>query len=325
MKRTINLIDDDRPGGIRSLLDDMANAGVWQSDDWQVRKVDPCKPIRLGDRFDTIVIHYSMAWRKLPMLALLRRTNPEARIVIVEHHYTQSFERAEVKKTGRFRKLLKLSYGIADKVIAVSPAQARWLRSVDVIDMHRLMTIPASRDYSRFLAIPRIERRDGPVIIGALGRMEHTKGFDLLIDALADLPADRYRLRIAGDGSARETLETLAIDLDNVEFVGHLDDPAPFLAGCDVLAMPSRAEAFGLVCAEAKAAGLPVIVSDVDALPDQARGCGVIVEAGDIDALRDAIQSMEDASSRIAYSRNARKSVVNAWSEFLSSWTRVLA
>ena len=56
----------------------------------------------------------------------------------------------------------------------------------------------------------------------------------------------RHRHRVgvdAGDGTARETLEELAAGLDNVEFVGHLDEPAPFLAGCDVLAMPSRTEA----------------------------------------------------------------------------------
>ncbi|MBT8083283.1 MAG: glycosyltransferase [Gammaproteobacteria bacterium] len=325
MKKIINLIDDARPGGIRSLLDDMAAAGLWAGDSWKVQAVDSCKPIRLDADYDVIVVHYSMAWRKLPALFLLRRAYPKARLVIVEHHYTKRFEQLHVASPRRFRTLLRLCYGLADQVIAVSMSQARWLRSAGIIDATKLETIPACRNYARFLSLPRVERAGGPIVIGALGRIEHAKGFDLLIRAFADLPTGQFRLRIAGDGSQREALQQLAANLEHVEFVGHLDDAAPFLASCDVLAMPSRHEAFGLVCAEAKAAGLPVVVSDVDALPEQAQGCGVIVAAEDVGALREALMHMTRASRLLGYSRNARKSVVNAWSDFLSSWSRVLA
>ena len=302
----------------------MAAAGIWSSDRWQIRTVNPCAPIRIDEHYDVIVVHYSMAWRKLPALLQLRLSQPDARLIIVEHHYTGSFEQLHVAHRRRFRTMLSWSYRLADRVVAVSLAQARWLQTARILGPEKLQTIPACRDYARFLEIPRAEKWRGPVVIGALGRIEHAKGFDLLIRAFAELPTALFRLRIAGDGSEREALQELANDLHHVEFVGHLDDPAPFLAGCDALAMPSRHEAFGLVCAEGKASGLPVIVSDVDALPEQANGCGQVVEAGSIEALRDAILHMAPPARRAAYSRRARQSVVNAWSDFLSDWSELL-
>lgn len=325
MKKTLNLVDDFQPGGIRSLLEDMSNAGIWPSDSWHVRTVNPCMPIRLDAHYDVIVVHYSMAWRKLSALTALRLRNPHARLVIVEHHYTASFEQHHVPNARRFRRLLRLSYRLADRVVAVSAAQARWMRSASLVDPAKLQTIPACRDYARFLAIPRVESNDGPTVIGALGRLVPAKGFDLLIRAFARLPAEDFRLRIAGDGEQRDELEALAADLEHVEFVGHLDDPAPFLADCDVLAMPSRHEAFGLVCAEGKAAGLPVIVSDVDALPEQAHDCGLVIESENVEALREAIMHVARPSRLERYRGRARKSVVNAWSQYLTAWSALLA
>lgn len=325
MKTIVNLIDDPRPGGIRSLLVDMSNAGVWRRENWEVRTVDPVRPIRVNKDCDIIVVHYSMAWRKLPALLLLRLGHRNARLIVVEHHYTQRFETQHVPSTRRFRLMLRLCYRLADLVVAVSLAQARWLCNAGIADPGKLEAIPVSRNYARFLAVPRREKPAGRLVVGALGRLEHAKGFDRLIEAFAGLPAGRFRLRIAGDGSQRERLVRLAAGLEHVEFVGHLDDPAPFFAACDVLAMPSRHEAFGLVCAEAKAAGLPVVVSNVDALPDQAHGCGLVVEAEDVPALRQAIRYISHPQRRQQLGRRARASVANAWSDYLESWSRVLA
>lgn len=325
MKSIVNLVDDFRPGGIRSLLDDMKKSGPWGAKDWEIAIVNASRPIKLTGTPDVIVIHYSMAWRKLPALALLRLRHKNARIIIVEHHYTRSFEQHRVRSRRRFRTMLRATYAHADQVIAVSESQATWLRSIDVANWRKISVISSCRDYSRFLAIPRIDKSTGSTVIGAMGRLVPEKGFDVLINAIRQLPADRYELRIAGEGEERERLESLADGMSNVEFVGHTDDPADFLAECDLLAMPSRMEAFGLVCAEAKAAGLPVVVSNVDALPNQALGCGVVVEPDDVAGLANGLEYVSDANRLRVYRERARKSVVNAWSQYLSAWSAALA
>ena len=59
MKTIVNLVDDFRPGGIRSLLDDMADAAAWPDAHWQTQIINsrrqnylPCK----HPRFDKVAL-----------------------------------------------------------------------------------------------------------------------------------------------------------------------------------------------------------------------------------------------------------------------------
>jgi glycosyltransferase involved in cell wall biosynthesis len=68
-----------------------------------------------------------------------------------------------------------------------------------------------------------------------------------------------------------------------VEFLGFVDAIPTLLQSADCYVQSSRWEGFGLAVAEAMAAGLPVVVSDVDSLPelvDDGR-TGRVVRAGD--------------------------------------------
>jgi glycosyltransferase involved in cell wall biosynthesis len=56
-----------------------------------------------------------------------------------------------------------------------------------------------------------------------------------------------------------------------------VEDVAGFLAGVDVVAVPSRWEAYGMVANEAREAGRPVLVAPVDGLPEQVMGGGGLV------------------------------------------------
>ena len=138
------------------------------------------------------------------------------------------------------------------------------------------------------------------------------------------LPSHKFQLRIAGSGDMEDELRALSLDMENVHFVGHLDNPAEFLARCDVLAMPSYQEAFGLVCAEAKAAALPVVVSNVDGLPEQVTNCGEIVEPGRPDELAGAILRVCSPERYSALSFHARESMKDAWLKYMNQWTEIL-
>ncbi len=107
-----------------------------------------------------------------------------------------------------------------------------------------------------------------------LGRLMHEKkGQDILIRAMAHLVHTRgvknLHATIIGAGDSRDFLESLVRDLtvsDQVSFAGAQERPyiQEHLRDFDLLVQPSRYEGFGITVIEAMAAGIPVLVSDVD-------------------------------------------------------------
>lgn len=98
----------------------------------------------------------------------------------------------------------------------------------------------------------------------SIGRLENEKGFDLLLDAMRNIPD--IKLKIGGDGSKREELEKRAKAYqfgDRVEFLGELDreQVRNALMNCKFLVLPSSYETFGNVLLEAMACGKPVVAT----------------------------------------------------------------
>ena len=134
-------------------------------------------------------------------------------------------------------------------------------------------------------------------LIAGVGRVERIKGFDVLIDALplVQRTIPTARVRIGGDGSAAPALraQAEAADLGGAgEVLGWLDPPevADLLAQADVVVVPSRREAFGIVVLEAWRAGTPVVASRVDGLAEliDDGATGLLVPAADAPALAQA-------------------------------------
>jgi glycosyltransferase involved in cell wall biosynthesis len=113
------------------------------------------------------------------------------------------------------------------------------------------------------------EQRFGDAIgIVAAGRLESTKGFDLLLATCALLKPG-WRLVLLGDGERRHALAAQASALGiagNVEMPGFQSDIASWFASADVVAVPSLVEGFGRSAVEALATGTPVVASAADGL-----------------------------------------------------------
>jgi len=153
---------------------------------------------------------------------------------------------------------------------------------------------------------PDDARADGVRTVGVVGRLRGEKGQAVLLEAFAKIRegCDDLRLRVVGDGPDRAKLEARARELgiaDCVEWMGSRppEEVRRLYRTMDVVVVPSLAEGFGLVAAEALAAGRPVVASDVGGLPEVVKHgeTGLLVPPDDAEALADAIARIMDDSS----------------------------
>jgi glycosyltransferase involved in cell wall biosynthesis len=204
-------------------------------------------------------------------------------------------------------------------ILAGSPDYAR---SSPVLRRHadRVRVLPYGIRAEEFetadpRAVADIHERYGARLVLAVGRLVYYKGFDYLVQAMAQVDA---RLVILGDGPLRGALQARAAEVgvaDRVAFPGPVPDLAPWYHAAQIFALPSiaRSEAFGIVQLEAMAAGTPVVNTRLDSgVPFVSRDgeSGITVPPRNPQALAGALQRLlNDAALRRQYGEAARQRV----------------
>jgi phosphatidylinositol alpha-mannosyltransferase len=158
--------------------------------------------------------------------------------------------------------------------------------------------------------------------LGFLGRMDEArKGLAVLLAAFGILGPQRpgLRLLIAGPGDAEEAMEKVPPALrDRVVLLGQVseEDKVRVYHSVDVFCAPNTGgESFGIVLAEAMAAGAPIVASDLDAFRMVLRGgeAGELFATGDPDALAQAAARLLDDPARRAELSAAARNAVRAF------------
>lgn len=287
--------------------------------------VDPdrLRPPRLDA--DIIVTHFPPSWRRLVFLFGLRLRNRRVRIIHVEHSYSRDWADLHVRHPARFGVMLKLAFTLADDVVAVSGAQAAWLRAVSHTAASKIRVIyPYNRDATLAQVADPVFRPGAPLVIGCYGRFDNAKGFDRLIDAFRCLDAtDNMRLIVGGYGADLELLQHHAHGDDRISFAGKVKHPAAFIGQCHVIAVPSRYETYGQVANEAREAGRPILVSTAGGLPEQVGDAGVIVDCTDQAALVAALKGLRDLPLA-AMSRAGRAATAHCLTERAGLWAALI-
>jgi glycosyltransferase involved in cell wall biosynthesis len=167
-------------------------------------------------------------------------------------------------------------------LVAVSPSLGRRFCEYNQVPLDKLRVIAYGADLpiaddATLEQVSRLRQQlgvgDGDVVIGSVGRLVEQKDYPTLLQAFA-LSAARVpglRLVIAGDGPLRTPLEQLARDLavaDRIHFLGACDDVPTLLRSIDLFVLASKFEPFGVALLEAKAAGLPIVATSVNDIPD---------------------------------------------------------
>ena len=208
-------------------------------------------------------------------------------------------------------------YGEADLVTAntlgsvarlrawVRPEKLRFVPNPLVIPQHALTGEPP-RDLGR------------PCML-IVGRLCEQKAHDILLGAIALLPAGlhHWRLAVVGQGENEADVRRLAERLgvgDRVDWYGQVENPYAFYQVADLFVLPSRHEGMPSALLEAMSFGLPPIVSDASPGPLEVvrhGDTGLVVPVGDRRALAEAIALLANRPDlRRRLGENARREVV---------------
>lgn len=224
-------------------------------------------------------------------------------VVVTSRHNDNAFRRAvPIRLTNQ------ALWRMVNAGIAISGALARFCVVVEGAPQEKIHTIYYGLEYQADANAHRLARENfrreldigqDASLVGVVCRLVEQKGVTYGLQAFARV-APRYpdaHLIIAGDGTLRAALEAEARALgctDRIHFLGWRADVTPVLAALDILLMPSLWEGFGLVMLEAMAQRVPIIGSDVSAIPEVvARGeTGLLVPPRDVDALEGALDTL---------------------------------
>jgi glycosyltransferase involved in cell wall biosynthesis len=202
------------------------------------------------------------------------------------------------------RPALQKALHYADRILAVSSYTRDRLIQEQHLDPDKISILPNTFDPDRFAIAPKphylLERHnltpDQSVIltVSRLSRSEPYKGYNRILEAF---PQIRERIPnihyiIVGKGDDKQRLEQFIHQhqLQNcVSLTSYIPDSelCDYYNLCDVFAMPSKGEGFGIVYLEALACGKPVLAGNQDgALDALCQGeLGALVDPDDIDAI----------------------------------------
>ena len=198
----------------------------------------------------------------------------------------------------------------ANVVLAPSKYTAEHVAAVQRVATEKIRVLPWALDPQFEALAPNAAKGPAPAnfpeghVVLTVGRWradERYKGMDTLITALPRLLTRWPELQLAmvGDGDDREWLEDLADENGvrmHVHFLSGVSyaELATCYGHCEIFALPSRGEGFGLVYLEAMACGKPVIGGAHGGAPEVIEDgkTGYLVQHGDAAQLATAIETL---------------------------------
>jgi phosphatidyl-myo-inositol dimannoside synthase len=299
-------------------------------DEFARMRGEPCRLLSLNDPAGTQSFHVGaqriefrgFARRKLALGAQICRLAPKARfayfghvnlaplglVIRLLHPRSQYWVTAHgIEVWAPLRGPRRLALGRAGRIIAVSAFTARALGEAQALEREKIVALPPALDpvFSGAAEQARLPRLPpGARVVLTVGRLvsaEPGKGVDTVLRSfpkvLRAFPEACFV--IVGEGDARPGLEKLARECnlaEHVVFAG--EQPLEALRGfydrCEIFAMPSRQEGFGVVFLEAMAHGKPVIAGAHGGTPELVEdgATGYLVNYGDTEAVADRLVAL---------------------------------
>ena len=302
--KILHIIFTMKTGGLENLLLDIANAQAAQGHQVAVMIVNSGSEAALLQRFapEIKIIQigrHAGSRNPIPLIRVnveVLKWKPD---VIHVHNETG----VNILLPGLRRKVVQTIHTtginltgcqLRTPIAAISEGVAADLKAHCGVDAEVIMNGVQTDTIRHRSRSPKLER------LVCVGRMNvSVKGQDLLLKAMPYFP--ELSLSLIGDGADLEAMKELAVSLgiaDRVTFCGAMarGDIYQKLADFDAFVLPSRQEGFGLVAAEAMAAGLPIVSVDLPGPMEIIAGgeLGYSFKADDVDSLVAAIKALDN-------------------------------
>lgn len=226
------------------------------------------KIIRNGN-YDVVHIHKNSCINILPFFV----TNKFTDIKVYVHSHNTQPSKGNVSKVLHFINR-EFVWKSSDQHFACSEVAGKWLygkkREFIVIKNGILTNKYLFNAFTRTMKRDELQISKNSLVIGNVGRFTEQKNQKRLLEIFSNvqnLKANSVLLLI-GDGDLREKNEKYAkqLGLKNVYFLGLRNDIPELMMAMDVMVMPSLYEGLPIVCIEAQATGLPMLVSNTVSL-----------------------------------------------------------
>ncbi|WP_248516823.1 glycosyltransferase family 4 protein [Salinarchaeum laminariae] len=214
-------------------------------------------------------------------------------------------------------------FELADYVLYLSEYSGETFREYGVPEDRLLKVGPLAADLD---AHPATTPPEDEFTVVSVANMNELKGVQYLLDAWQQLDLPDARLLLCGtvNDAVRKIVGSEIDDLEGVEHVGYVDDPADYYERASVLVHPSLTEGFSKTIAEAMASSVPVVITE-HAQREYVGGGGFVVPIRDPEAIANRLRYLYDnpREAREMGERAREIATSNTWSDFSERVKRV--
>jgi glycosyltransferase involved in cell wall biosynthesis len=221
------------------------------------------------------LVHANLQWA-VPLVAAASRISGVPFIAHLRNMISEPLDECERKYFSNAAAVICISHAVKNAACdaGILPPEKQ----------DRIWIIPDGRNLSKYVGGKRagiraeLGIRDDVALIGMIARIDSMKGQHLFLDAAALIAEQMQKVHfvLVGDlmGDQRDYLERLRRRCDDVPlknrvtFLGYRKDIPDILAALDCFVHPSSRGAFVSVLIEAMATGIPIVVSDLDGIPE---------------------------------------------------------
>jgi glycosyltransferase involved in cell wall biosynthesis len=231
----------------------------------------------------------------MPAIAAGLATRGGSRPVVTYHRHHETGRRRLVAAS-------RVAAHLTDRTLVSTPARRARAARADRVSADRVLVTRMGTGEVREVGPDELSRarRDLGIaeqapVVGVVSRLRAEKGIDVFLAALDRVQTEGVHAVVVGSGPEERALRDAARGVRTpVHFLGHRNDVGLWLRVADVIAIPSRRDAFPRAAAEAMAAARPLVASRVGGLVDAVDHdvSGLLVPPEDPDALGAALDRL---------------------------------